>query len=130
MGNPTVVYCPYCGDKANLVDSSVVYKQSYGMIWLCEPCDAYTGCHRSSTRFKPLGTLANKKLRELRKETHKVFDPIWRKRKMSRSEAYHWLARQMEIDPKKCHVAMFDEFKCKIAITIIKNFNEENKIIS
>ena len=131
MGNPTIVYCPYCGEEAKLVDSSVIYKQSYGMMWLCEQCDAYTGCHKSSKTFKPLGTLAKKELRDLRKDVHSSFDPLWKRGIMNRSEAYAWLANQMNLETKCCHVAMFDESKCRLAISIIEEFrSRKNKIIS
>ena len=110
------VYCPYCGKKAELVDSVEIYSKSYGMIWMCFSCDAYTGVHKSSKSFQPLGTLANQELRGLRQRTHHLFDPMWRDGKMSRTEAYDWLARKMNIDKKKCHVAMFSKQQCKQAI--------------
>ena len=57
--------------------------------YYCEPCNAYVGCHKNSR--KPLGTLANKELRELRIRTHEIFDPLWKSGKMTRSEAYKML---------------------------------------
>lgn len=114
------VFCPYCGNHALLVDSSRIYKQSYGMMWLCEPCDAYTGVHKSSPRFAPLGTLAKYELRELRKQVHAIFDPLWKKGKMTRNEAYAWLANRLGITKDVCHVAMFDEARCKQALLILK----------
>ena len=35
------VFCDYCGTKADLVDSSVIYGKSYGDIYLCPNCGAY-----------------------------------------------------------------------------------------
>lgn len=36
------VICPYCGRVAKYVDSSVIYYgHSYGMAYLCRPCNAY-----------------------------------------------------------------------------------------
>lgn len=50
------VFCPYCGERAEFVDSAEVYHgQSYGLIYLCRPCDAYVGCHECSSSF-PLST--------------------------------------------------------------------------
>lgn len=121
MSKIAAVYCPYCGKLADLVDSSEAYKVSYGYIWLCRPCDAYTGVHRDSPKFAPLGTLAKKELRYLRQMVHKKFDPLWKSGKMTRVKAYHWLAYQMGISSDRCHVALFCEAKCKKALAILSN---------
>ena len=42
------VYCPYCGQQAEYVDSKVIYGRSYGMAYLCRNCDAYVGVHRGT----------------------------------------------------------------------------------
>ena len=70
------VVCPYCGQVAVLVDSSIVYGRSFGLIYLCAPCDAYVGTHKGSPRHAPLGTLANKELREARLKAHEILDPL------------------------------------------------------
>lgn len=65
------VICPYCGRSAEFVDSIAVYRRSYGMIYLCRPCDAYVGVHgRSDT---PLGRLANAELRRWKIAAHDAF---------------------------------------------------------
>jgi len=120
MSQQVSAYCPYCGKAAELVDISAVYRQSYGMIWLCKPCDAYVGVHKNSPKFAPLGTLATKELRKLRNQVHSLFDPRWRKGKMTRSSAYAWLANQMNLRVEKTHVALFDEHQCKLALEILK----------
>lgn len=54
------VICPYCGRVAKYVDSSVIYYgHSYGMAYLCRPCNAYVGVHHGTDR--PKGSLANAK---------------------------------------------------------------------
>lgn len=56
------VVCPYCGRVAKYVDSSVIYYgHSYGMAYLCRPCNAYVGVHSGTDR--PKGSLANAELR-------------------------------------------------------------------
>ncbi len=49
--------CPYCGNRTEYVDSSVIYGRSYGMIYLCWDCMAYVGVHKGTDRA--LGRLAN-----------------------------------------------------------------------
>jgi len=42
--------CPYCKGETKYVDSSLVYGRSYGMMYLCEPCDAYVGVHHKTSK--------------------------------------------------------------------------------
>ena len=119
MGKHKKVFCPYCGAKAKLVDSAIVYGQSYGMIYLCcnyPVCDAFVGTHKKS--LKPLGTLANAELRVLRKEAHSSFDPLWQSDKLSRKEAYAWLAQQLGISQEKTHIGHFNEQTCRQVIEV------------
>jgi len=112
------VICPYCEAPAELVDSEEIYGQSYGMSWLCRPCWAYVGTHKNSKYHAPFGTLANKKLRELRKEAHRVFDPVWENTSMSRRGAYNWLARTLEIPIKRAHIGQFNVAECQQVIEV------------
>ncbi len=112
MPDPT---CPYCGGKAILRDSAVLYGRSYGNAWVCEyypdDCDAYVGCHKNSD--VPLGRLADAELRAAKKRAHAWFDPLWRGGGVGRSKAYRWLARQLGIPEADCHIGMFDVAQCK-----------------
>lgn len=102
--------CPYCEGQVHLVTGAIIYPHRpdlYNrMFYLCEPCNAYVGCHQKTG--KPFGRLANKELRAAKQLAHKTFDPIWKDAHLSRSEAYAWLAEQMQISPKNCHIGMFD----------------------
>ncbi|MEB3190449.1 MAG: zinc-finger-containing protein [Snowella sp.] len=113
MPNPI---CPYCKRESQFVDSSIIYGKSYGMIYLCSNCDAYVGCHNGTNKAK--GTLANKELRELRKKAHECFDPLWKNGSQSRSSAYKWLSKQLNIPFSKTHIAMFNEEQCKKVIAL------------
>lgn len=119
--------CPYCHKPTEFVDSSVVYGSSYGMIYLCKPCDAYCGVHKGTD--VALGRLANETLRSLKKQAHSFFDGLW-KRKMktgfrkghSRSKAYRWLSEQMSLPAELTHIGMFDEDQCKKVIELCKPY--------
>jgi len=67
--------CPYCKKSTEYVDSDVVYRKSYGMIYLCRACNAYVGVHKGTDKAK--GRLANKELRFHKKEAHRYFDNLW-----------------------------------------------------
>jgi hypothetical protein len=127
VSDQLVVVCPYCGLNAELIDSIAVYRKSYGMIWICQPCQAWVGTHKDSKTHKPLGTLAREELRDARKRTHAAFDPHWRRAILEqgrsskykvRNAAYRKLAAELGIDPKDCHIARFDEQTCEKAIAI------------
>lgn len=118
----TVPTCPACGQSARLVPASTVYGGSLPdrYLWLCD-CTAglyYVGCHPGTT--DPLGTLADRGLRNLRRIVHDWLDPIWKQGRVPRSVVYAWLARQMGIDRETCHVAHFDRAECFAALTALK----------
>lgn len=106
--------CPYCNNKTEYVDSSIIYGISYGMIYLCKPCDAYCGVHKGTN--KSLGRLANKKLRYWKKEAHKYFDVIWKEKHEKRSELYKHLATHLDLPVEYCHIGMFSVNTCKKVI--------------
>jgi len=108
--------CQYCNNNAMLINSKKIYGIDYGMMYYCKNCGASVGVHKKT--LKPLGTLANQKLRELRKKTHRVFDRYWKGGKYSRAFCYNRLATKLDIDSSRCHIAMFDENMCEKVIEI------------
>jgi len=123
--------CRYCGNKAYYTDSKEIYGRSHGMIYFCEPCDAYVGVHKGT--ITPLGILAKKDLRFLRVQAHFLFDKLWRKKmkkdKCSQGQArkcgYLWLAKMLDISPKDCHIAYFDDDICNKAIKICNTLTKQ-----
>lgn len=114
------IFCPYCGRKAELVDSKIIYGKSYGKIYLCRNCMAYVGTHKGTN--KPLGRLANAELREWKKAAHAAFDPIWKygQFKGDRNAAYRWLSKKMGLPVERTHIGMFDVPECKAVIAIMR----------
>ncbi len=117
------VKCPYCEAKAELVHGDAIYPHRHDLrdlkFYRCEPCEAYVGCHKGTTN--PLGRLADAELRKAKMAAHAVFDPIWRSGRMKRTQAYQWLAAQLGIDPKDCHIGMFDVDTCCRVASICSN---------
>lgn len=120
--------CPYCGNTPKLVDSIEIYKtQSFGMVYLCKPCDAWVGVRKGTTIS--LGRLAKKDLRDKKKRAHIYFENLW-KRKMlngfSRADALKsanfWLSQQMNIPLKHCHIGFMDDEQCDEMITLCKKY--------
>ena len=124
--------CQYCGQTSTLVSGESIYP-SLKRLWckrfyLCTPCNAYVG---TSPDGFPLGTLANAKLRDMRKKAHASFDTLWRGNTsyMSRFCAYHWLKTQMNIPSEKCHIGMFNVSQCKEVITLVQNLTLDDSTI-
>lgn len=83
-------------------------------FWVCWACRAWVGCHDDDLT-RPLGRLANAELRQAKIAAHAAFDGIWRG-KMRRGAAYRWLAAQLGIDARDCHIGMFDVDQCRRAV--------------
>lgn len=119
MSNPV---CPYCSRESELVTGKRIYPHRKDLagkrFYLCEPCDAYVGCHQTSRT--PLGRLANAELRRLRVLAHAMFDPLWILGPMTRVEAYGRLARELGIPRKKCHIGMFDAETCHQVVIAVE----------
>ena len=115
------VMCPYCNVKTNYVDSKVVYgKTCGGKRYLCPICGAHVGTHKGTA--VPLGTPANEELQKLRKLAHARFDKLWRERIMTRTEAYRWIAKEMNIPEAEAHIGMFDRHQCLVMIQTVSSF--------
>lgn len=124
MKNELAPICPYCGKWSKKVNGDTIYphrKDLYKKVfYLCEPCDAYVGCHPNTT--KPLGRLANEELRKAKSSAHMAFDKLWRGGNMSRGKAYQWLQRQLKLPAQDCHIGMFDIETCKKVVQVSKDY--------
>jgi len=112
--------CPYCGKLAEWCSNEKIYGRRYGksyMAYYCQPCDAYVGCHNNTPQA--LGIMANKELRKLRTDCHKLFDKFW-VGKNARKACYAWLQWKMKLPPNLAHIGMFDKEKCLKLLEILK----------
>lgn len=124
--------CPYCWGETEYIDSSYVYGRSYGMIYICKPCDAYVGVHRGTDRA--LGRLADRELRSAKRRAHYYFDQIAKTSLINeiysdyisgmsnRSKAYKWLAGRLGIEERLCHIGMMDVGQCEEVVEICRPY--------
>ena len=122
--------CPYCGAEVVLKSAHEIYhrpKYKNQFVWICsnDECGAYVSCVKDTTI--PKGTLANPRLRSLRKGAHKCFDELWESDLMSRKEAYIWLAEQLQIPVEECHIGLFTVKQCQKVKHLCSNFIAEHK---
>ncbi len=103
--------CPYCNKEARWCDNAEKYGKRYGrsyMCYWCKDCDAYVGCHNNTK--EPLGTMANKELRQWRMKVHAKIDPLWKSGQFTRKEVYKKIS---EIIGKRYHTGESDIEQCK-----------------
>lgn len=109
--------CPYCSQRVVIVHSSEIYGagHDYGLMKKCSNfprCDSYSGMGAS---------LANQKLRELRKECHLRFDERWKSGKANRGNSYLWLQKVMGLSAKQAHISLFRDKECNKLLKILTN---------
>ncbi|MNW54956.1 hypothetical protein D3C74_325870 [compost metagenome] len=113
--------CPYCSSSVVFTSNAAIYGKEYGngRCYKCTSCDAYVGVHNGTNI--PLGRLANRELRELKKECHSLFDPVWKTNKhIKREQAYGRLANVLGIPHVECHFGWFDKGMLHKALEILQ----------
>ena len=117
------IKCPYCGAYATCRPASVVYgksgmtKNSY--LYICSRwpvCDSYVGTHKKDRR--PLGTLADKKLRRKRILAHRSLEALQQHCHMKKSEVYVGLQEKLGLSEEQTHIGMFSEAMCEKTISL------------
>jgi len=119
--------CPYCNQPAKYGPNEEFYGKRYGrsyMCYYCKPCDAYVGTHNNTT--EPLGTMANRELRQWRMKAHDAFDPFWRKWGMKRNEAYEMLNTAFG---KDIHIGSADIETCQKIIKLCEAKTPQPKLV-
>ena len=115
----TQIRCPYCGSHAILRSADGIYRENLKgeMLYVCAnypECDSYVRVQNGTNL--PLGTLANRKLRELRTEAHRNFDLLHKSGYITKQSAYDWLAGTLCIPNNRAHIGQFTELQCKYVI--------------
>ncbi|PTR08651.1 MULTISPECIES: zinc-finger-containing protein [unclassified Novosphingobium] len=124
---------PACGEgcapgSVSLVSGAEIYRHRPDLagkwLWQCR-CGAYCGTHPN---LSAVGTPAGAATRRAREDAHAAFDPLWRRRaeisgltpKTARGRGYRWLAQQLGISTKECHIGMMDEATAKRVVEICR----------
>jgi len=126
------ITCPYCGGQALLRPAKEIKRQpTYEYLWVCvrfPECDSFVSAHDGSKR--PMGTLANRRLRRKRHEAHKHFDMLWQIGIFhNRRDAYFWLRDVIGIPYGFLHIGKMDEGFCDKVIResqkVMRNYSEQ-----
>ena len=111
MGIPgmNAMRCPYCGSPVVLRSADGIYKESR-----YPACDAYVRVHEGTD--KPVGSLADHRLRKLRKEAHDSFNRLYLTGAMTKDQAYAWLAGMIQAPRSQAHIGYLREYYCEQVI--------------
>lgn len=120
MKDTRELVCPYCGSSVTMRKGSelVGSNAKVGKVYVCSNypvCDAYVS---ADAKGRPMGTLANKRLRSLRIQAHSAFDRLWQSGCMTCEWAYKWLSVRLHISLEQCHIGKFSVKRCQETIKI------------
>lgn len=85
--------CPGCKQSARATHTR------YGRRDDCARCGLWSWGGRP---------LVDRSTHEARKAAHVAFDPLWKTRQVSRTEAYALLARALGLSSEACHISLMD----------------------
>lgn len=122
--------CPYCGGNVVLRSADGIYQDNSRsmMLYVCSHypvCDAYVRTH-AGTKI-PVGSMANHKLRALRKTAHRYFDQLYKSGYMTKDDAYYWLASVIDAPLSQAHIGYLSEYYCKEVIEKSKAYLERSQ---
>lgn len=127
---PNRMRCPYCGAPVVFRSAEGIYKENHldAMLYVCSKypkCDAYVRVH-AGTKI-PVGSLANKELRHLRRIAHQYFDQLYLTGLMTKDAAYQWLSDLLCTPPSEAHIGYLGEYYCKEVIAESKKLLEQRR---
>lgn len=129
--------CPYCRSPVVLRSADGIYKENHAntMLYVCSrypACDAYVRVHEGTN--KPVGSLADHRLRKLRKEAHDSFNKLYLTGAMTKDQAYAWLADMIQGPRSQAHIGYLREYYCEQVIqqskAILANRKEAQQAVS
>jgi len=110
------VLCDYCQAEAVLVDSAEVYHgKSYGMIWLCRPCQAWVSANTHLDN-QPNGRLAKADLRAAKRKLKTLVEAF--------VKAYSIMPAQV-MDAKQ--LGQMDVYDCNELILVVERMKAEQE---
>lgn len=96
-----MIYC--CGCETEVEARRTTGKEIYPHrkdlhsknFWKCDACKNYVGCHNRGHGKSPVGCIPTKELMNARRHIHSLLDPLWKKRKIQRTEVYDMMSKRL-----------------------------------
>lgn len=65
----------------------------------------------------------------MRGHLHSLFDPLWQRSGMTRSDAYSWLAAVLGVSKDRAHIGMLNRESCILVINLLNGgVGDEQKV--
>src|ERR1035437_6701611 len=113
--------CPECG-------APLLLKQGqHGSFFGCSQF-RFTGCSGTHSAHQqtgqPMGTPATADVKAARTRAHREFDQLWMTGRMTRSKAYVWLQKVLQLTKRDAHLAKMDLAQCERLMKAIHNLGK------
>ena len=109
------------------------YIKTGKLVWICPDCNNTHEAHQQDVIYEdegiphregdPLGIPSSRLCKMFRLHVHSLFDPLWKNGKMSRNEAYHFLANNLGLKREDAHIATFSIRQCIASIRFLRNID-------
>lgn len=111
--------CDFCDSPVNLRENKEVYGKNFGQwpwIYLCsnDNCKAFISCIKGT--YKPVGTLANHELRELRKQISLWLRQLVEEGPFTEIGAKDWCAAWIGVKLDEFKIAKLSVKQCQTII--------------
>lgn len=127
--------CPYCGAPAVCRPASMIHgKNTWHKgthLYVCSrwpECDSYVTAHKAN--LQPMGSLANKNLRNKRIQAHQALEEFRQNRRMETWGIYIWIQTKLQLSPDQAHIGMFTEEMCDLLITICQESMQNDSALA
>lgn len=121
------LFCCACADfvESRLTNGHEVYPHRPDLFnlpfWKCDECGNHVGCHhKTKNRTRPLGNIPSPELRRARGHIHALIDPLWRGKKIGRSELYQRMSEKIGWNYHTASLRTIDEarkaYRCGLEI--------------
>ena len=123
------IFCCECQriTFARLTDGSEIYPYRSDLaklpFWKCDVCKNYVGCHhKNKESTEPLGIIPTLEIKKARIYIHKILDPLWKNKKISRNALYKIISKKLGYD---YHTAEISSIKqARTVYQIIKDIDK------
>lgn len=113
------VKCPDCDGVMALRPSR------FGVFYGCLRYPACKGAHGAHPDGRPLGVPASRDTKVRRMAAHERFDSLWKCGDMTRTEAYSWMQKAMQMTKDQAHIANFTMGQCEKLIEHVTKFHQD-----
>lgn len=112
--------CPYCGAPVEFKSNEVIYRHNFnnGFVYICArfpECNSYVAAH--SVSRKPLGILADKNTRDLRKSVFRIVSPYWQKGLVRKQTVYETIAKILNKEGAFISIAQLNKNECNTVLS-------------